>query len=87
MDRAMLWNHLAQAERHVAEGEHHIVLHRALMDELERDGHETSGRETCCASLRKRRHCISRTGSGRAPSSRAQGGDVDAADPSDDVQG
>ena len=42
MDRTMLLDHLAQAERHVAQGDGHILRQRALIDRLHRDGHETS---------------------------------------------
>jgi hypothetical protein len=39
--RAMLERHLAQAEQHVALGEQHVARQRALVAELERDGHNT----------------------------------------------
>lgn len=42
MNRAMLVNHLAQAERHIREGEHLILRQRQLVDELERHGHGQS---------------------------------------------
>jgi hypothetical protein len=41
MDRALLLDHLATAERHVAEGEHHLARQRRLIAEMERDGHDT----------------------------------------------
>ena len=34
--------HLAQAERHVVEGEEHLARQRALIDKLRRDGHDTT---------------------------------------------
>ena len=33
--------YLAQAERHVADGEHQIACQREIIDELERDGQDT----------------------------------------------
>jgi hypothetical protein len=41
MDRALLLQHLAQAERHVAEGEQHLLRQEELIAELDRDGHDT----------------------------------------------
>ena len=32
--------HLEQEQRHVTEGEQHIAKQKALIEELERDGHE-----------------------------------------------
>ena len=40
IDRAMWQQHLAQAERHVTLGETHIAKQRAIVAELERDGHD-----------------------------------------------
>lgn len=40
IDRAMWQEHLAQAERHVVQGEGHIAKQRAIVAELERDGHD-----------------------------------------------
>jgi len=34
--------HLAQAERHVAQGELHLIRQREIIDELERGGHDTA---------------------------------------------
>jgi hypothetical protein len=42
MDRAMIQDHLNQAERHIADGERHLSNQRALIAELEHDGHDTS---------------------------------------------
>ena len=42
MNRAMLVNHLGQAERHIREGERLILRQRQLVDELERHGHGQS---------------------------------------------
>ena len=39
MDRAMLEDHLALAERHVAQGEDHIRRQREIVDQLTRNGH------------------------------------------------
>jgi hypothetical protein len=44
MDREMLRQHLAQAERHMAEGERCIARQRELVAELARDGHDSSAR-------------------------------------------
>jgi hypothetical protein len=41
MDRAMLKQHSAQAERHVLLGERHITEQQARIGELERGGHDT----------------------------------------------
>lgn len=41
MDRALIQDHLAMAERHVAEGEEHLDRQTALIAELERDGHDS----------------------------------------------
>jgi hypothetical protein len=38
----MLMAHLAQASRHVREGERHIARQREIVCELERGGHDTS---------------------------------------------
>jgi hypothetical protein len=42
MDRKLLQTSLAQAERHVVEGERHVARQRNLVTALERDGHDTS---------------------------------------------
>ena len=42
MDRAMLLDHLKQAQRHIAEGKEHIAKQREIVAELERDGHDTT---------------------------------------------
>ncbi len=39
MDRALIEQHLAQAERHVAEGEGQIARQKETVSELERDEH------------------------------------------------
>jgi hypothetical protein len=41
MDQAMLLNHLAMTERHVAEGELHIKRQHEIIAELGGDGHDT----------------------------------------------
>jgi len=40
MDREMARQRLEQAERHVAEGERHVVRQRELAAELKRDGRD-----------------------------------------------
>ena len=42
MDRAIQLEHLAEAERHIAEGKARIVKQRAIIADLERDGHDTT---------------------------------------------
>jgi hypothetical protein len=42
MDQGTLQRHLAQAERHVAQGVVHLARQRALIDELDRAGHDTT---------------------------------------------
>jgi Spy/CpxP family protein refolding chaperone len=42
MHRDMLLDHLAQARRHVAQGEQHVMRQRELVAEMERDGHDTA---------------------------------------------
>jgi hypothetical protein len=38
MDRTLLIAYLAQAERHIREGERHLLRHRQIVDALERHG-------------------------------------------------
>jgi hypothetical protein len=42
MDRAIIQDHLAQAERHVSQGERHLSRQREIIADLERDGHDSS---------------------------------------------
>ena len=42
MKRSMLLDHLAQVERHVREGESHLLRQREIVDELERHGRGNS---------------------------------------------
>jgi hypothetical protein len=42
MKRSMLLVHLAQNERHIREGERHLLHQRAIIDELERHGRGNS---------------------------------------------
>lgn len=42
MHRAIIEDHLAHADRHVAEAESRIVRQRDLVDELKRRGHDTT---------------------------------------------
>ncbi len=42
MDRSMLLHHLDLAKRHVAIGEKNVARQRAVVAELERDGHDAS---------------------------------------------
>jgi hypothetical protein len=40
-DRAMLERHLAQAERHVSDGEHTVARQREIVAKLVKDGHDS----------------------------------------------
>jgi hypothetical protein len=42
MKRSMLLDHLAQVERHISEGEWHLLRQREIVDELERHGRGNS---------------------------------------------
>src|SRR5215831_18578133 len=42
MKRSMLLDHLVQVERHVREGESHLLRQREIVDELERHGRGNS---------------------------------------------
>jgi len=52
MDRAILRQHLAQAERHVAEGKRHLLRQEERIAELDRDGHDTVEARRLLATLR-----------------------------------
>jgi len=41
-NRVMLEDHLAATERLLAEGERHVAYLRELVDQMERDGHDTA---------------------------------------------
>lgn len=41
MERAVVMQRLAQAERHAADGEKHVARQRDLVAEIGRDGHDT----------------------------------------------
>ena len=41
MDRNILLQHLAQTERHIAEGEEHLAQQTLLIEKLERHGHDS----------------------------------------------
>jgi len=51
MDRRFLEEHLAMAERHVAEGEVHLLRQRQLVSDLRRSGHDTTESEKFLAQL------------------------------------
>jgi hypothetical protein len=42
MNRGTILDHLAKVERHVVDGERHLANQRALLAELDRDGHDTA---------------------------------------------
>jgi hypothetical protein len=46
MNREMLTDHLAQVERHIAEGKAHVERQRQIVDKLVRNG-EDARRRTC----------------------------------------
>src|SRR5262249_31428811 len=58
MDRSLIEEHLAQANRHVAEGEGHVTKRRELVAQLERDGHDTTEALKLLGHLRSCRNCI-----------------------------
>ena len=51
MDRRLLEEHLAMVERHVAEGEVHLLRQRQLVSDLRRDGHDTTQAEGLLAAF------------------------------------
>jgi hypothetical protein len=53
MDRGVLLQHLAQAERHVAEGEQLLLRQEELIAELDRDGHDTEEARVILDTLRE----------------------------------
>lgn len=53
MDRNTLLQHLAIAERHVAQGELHLAKQEALICELERHGHDTAEEWTVLSTMRE----------------------------------
>jgi hypothetical protein len=53
IDRTILLEHLAQAERHVAQGRTHLARQEALIADLERDGHDTKDASAILATLRE----------------------------------
>lgn len=42
MDQPTLWQHLDEADRQIAQGRAHIDKQRAIIADLERDGHDTT---------------------------------------------
>ncbi|WP_342737428.1 hypothetical protein [Bradyrhizobium sp. B117] len=53
MDRAILVEHLNQARRHAAMGEHHLARQEQLIAELDQDGHDTAAAMSVLATLRR----------------------------------
>jgi len=51
MDQGTLQQHLAQTERHIAQGVVHLARQRALIAKLDRAGHETDETEEARAIL------------------------------------
>jgi len=51
VDRATIEQHLAQAERHVAEGESYVERQRQIVAELERDGHDAATAKALLATF------------------------------------
>lgn len=51
MDRAVLIDHLIKAERHIAKGDRILAQQRALIHELERDGHDSSAARALLHSM------------------------------------
>jgi hypothetical protein len=57
MDPALISEHLARAERHIAEGLAHLRHQHALIAELERDGHDAALARELLATL-ERTHAL-----------------------------
>ena len=53
MDRDMVLRHLAEVERHIAQGETHLGKQLALIAELERHGHDTRGPQVDLTTMRE----------------------------------
>jgi len=53
MDRAILKEHLAQAERHASRGKQHLARQEEIIAELDRDGHDTTEARKVLATLRQ----------------------------------
>jgi len=53
MDRDILLRHLAQAERHVAEGKVHLARQEDLIAMLDRKGRDTNSARRILATLRQ----------------------------------
>jgi len=51
VDRHLLEEYLAMAERHVAEGEVHLLRQRQLVSDLRRNGHDATESEKFLAQL------------------------------------
>jgi hypothetical protein len=54
--RAALLEHLAQAERHVAEGAAIIARQKSLILELEKDGHDTTSSRSLLRQFEEIQH-------------------------------
>ncbi|MHC2256100.1 hypothetical protein ACVILK_005792 [Bradyrhizobium embrapense] len=52
MDRVILEQHLALAERHAAQGKQHVARQENLIAELDRDGHDTTEARKVLDTLR-----------------------------------
>ena len=53
MDRTLVLEHLAQTERHVAQGVERLAKQEAIVTDLERDGHDTKWAEVLLATMRE----------------------------------
>ena len=49
----MVEQHLAEAERHIAQGADHVIKQESLIAELDRDGHDTTEAKKVLATLRE----------------------------------
>lgn len=52
MDRAALQEHLAQAQRHAAQGEIHITRQESIIADLDHNGQDTAKAREVLATLR-----------------------------------
>ena len=53
MDRAILKQHLAQAERNATRGKQHVARQEGMIAELDRDGHDTTEARKVLVTLRQ----------------------------------
>jgi hypothetical protein len=62
VERSTIVEHLAQAERHVAQGAEHVAKQRGIVDQLARGGHDTAQAMALLEQFNKCKRCMSPTG-------------------------